>query len=140
MPSSDDDSSILRTEEDVLRPMKERARGTDLRIPPRCFEEMNGEIQRYDPEAQTLQVQFPVETRYENPMRVMQGGFLSAALDNVLGPLSYLVAPPSVTTRLDVRFLRPVTREYDTITVSGTVEDRTDDTLELVVRQVFHVE
>jgi uncharacterized protein (TIGR00369 family) len=130
-PSNDAPSSALTTEEEILGPMQEQAQGTDLRIPPRSFEEMNAEMQRYDPEAQTLRVRIPVEARYENPTGVMQGGFLCAALDNVLGPLSYLVAPPSATTQLNVTFLRPVTREHEYIFVEAQFEERAEKQVKL---------
>jgi uncharacterized protein (TIGR00369 family) len=123
MPSSDD-TPLLTTEEEILRPMKEQAQGTDLRIPPRCFEEMDAQMQAYDPDAHVLRVRIPVQSRYENPTGVMQGGFLCAALDNVLGPLSYLVAPPSATTQLNVTFLRPVTPEHEFVDVEARFEER----------------
>lgn len=123
MPSAND-SSLLTTKEDILGLLQEQARATDLRIPPRCFEEMNAEMQSYDPERQILRVRIPVEERYENPTGVMQGGFLCAALDNVLGPLSYLVAPPSATTQLNVTFLRPIPRQHEYIGVEARAEER----------------
>lgn len=131
MPSSNDTPAPLTTEEEILGPMKEQAQGTDLRIPPRGFEEMNAEMLSYDPEAQILRVRIPVEERYENPTGVMQGGFLCAALDNVLGPLSYLVAPPSATTQLNVTFLRPVTRQHDHVTVEARAEERAGKQLQM---------
>lgn len=124
MPSTDDDPPPPDEEEEILSSMRKRAEGTDLRIPPRCFEEMNAEIQHYSPDEQTLRVRFPAEERYENPTGVMQGGFVCAALDNVLGPLSYLVAPPSATTQLNVTFLRPIGRRHDFFVVEARAEDR----------------
>jgi uncharacterized protein (TIGR00369 family) len=123
MPTSDasDDGS---PNEAVLRRLRERAAGTDLRIPPRSFEEMDAEIEHYDPEAQVLRVRIPVASRYENPTGAMQGGFLCAAFDNVLGPLSYLVAPPSATTQLNVTFLRPVTPEHAYVEIEARFEEQ----------------
>jgi uncharacterized protein (TIGR00369 family) len=123
MPTADE-SSDAPPEEAVLRRLRERAEGTDLQIPPPSFEEMSAEIRAYDPEAQTLRVRIPVADRYENPTGVMQGGFVCAALDNVLGPLSYLVAPPSATTQLNVTFLRPVRPEHEAIDVTARFEER----------------
>lgn len=131
MPSSSDPSSIIETEEEIVRQLEERAAGTDIRIPPRCFEEMKAEMQRYDPSSQTLRVRIPVESRYENPMGSMQGGFLCAALDNVLGPLSYLVAPPSATTQMNVAFLRPVTPAHEYVDVEARAEERVGRQLQL---------
>ena len=130
MPA-DDASSVLTTEEEILGPLRERAEGPDLRIPPRSFEEMNAEIEHYDSEAQVLRVRIPVAARYENPTGAMQGGFLCAAFDNVLGPLSYLVAPPSATTQLNVTFLRPVTPEHTHVEIEARFEERAGKQLQL---------
>jgi uncharacterized protein (TIGR00369 family) len=59
-------------------------------------------------DGETLTMRFPVRPEYANPLGCMQGGFIVAALDNTLGPFSYLIAPPSVTSRLSVDYLRPV--------------------------------
>jgi acyl-coenzyme A thioesterase PaaI-like protein len=130
MPA-DDASSVLTTEEEIFGALRDRAAGTDLRIPPRCFEEMNAEVQRYDPATKTLRVRIPVEERYENPTGVMQGGFLCAAFDNVLGPLSYLVAPPSATTQLNVTFLRPVMPAHTHVEIEARFEERAGKHLQL---------
>lgn len=102
-----------------------------MRIPPHCFEEMNAKMQLFDPDAQMLRVRIPVQERYENPMGSMQGGFVCAALDNVLGPLSYLVAPPSATTHMNVTFLRPITAKHAYITVEARAEERAGRQLHL---------
>jgi uncharacterized protein (TIGR00369 family) len=131
MSAANDAPSTRTTEEEILGPMQKQAEGTDLRIPPRSFEDMHAEMQCYDPDAQTLRVRIPVEERYENPTGAMQGGFLCAALDNVLGPLSYLVAPPSATTQLNVTFLRPITPQYEYIVVEARAEERAGKHLQL---------
>ena len=61
---------------------------------------MEGEFVDYQ-EGQTLSVRFPVKERYQNAIGHMQGGMIVATIDNTLGPLSFLVAPPSVTTQLN---------------------------------------
>ncbi len=50
---------------------------------------------------------------------------IAAAVDNTLGPLSYLVAPPSVTTQLSLSYLRPVGPDTAWIEVEGRLEERT---------------
>lgn len=131
MPTSSDAESTLTTEDEIVQRMNKKARGTDLHIPTPCFEEMNAELMQYDPKPQTLRARIPVEARYENPTGVMQGGFLCAALDNVLGPLSYLVAPPSATTQMNVTFLRPVTERYDHVLVEAQAAERAGKQLHL---------
>ncbi len=95
-----------------------------LELPPKVFVDMAGEFVDYQ-EGQMLRVRFPVKARYHNPMGHMQGGMIVAAIDNTLGPLSFLVAPPSVTTQLNTSYIRPVTAEDEYIIITGRVLERT---------------
>lgn len=88
-------------------------------IPPPVFEAMRGEIIDVDIEGGTLTTRFPVLEAYQNPYRSMQGGMVAAAVDNTLGPLSMMVAPPNVTRRLDVKYSRPIMMDLEFITVLG---------------------
>ncbi len=88
-------------------------------IPPPVFEAMRGEIIDVDIEGGTLTTRFPVLESYQNPYRSMQGGMVAAAVDNTLGPLSMMVAPPNVTRRLDVKYSRPIMMDLEFITVLG---------------------
>ena len=120
------DSEQLTPGEEVLERLRQRTPdGIDLRLPPRVFEMMEAEVQHYDEEARRLTVYFPVREAYDNPMGYMQGGMIVAAFDNVFGPLSYLVAPPSVTTQLDTSFVRPVTPREETLVVEAWVTEQT---------------
>ena len=101
----------------------------DLKLPPPVLEEMEAEIRDYRPAGPdgvgaALVVRFPVLERYQNPMGIMQGGMVAAAVDNVVGPLSYLVAPPSVTAQLTMTYLAPVTPDLSHITVEATLVAR----------------
>lgn len=97
-------------------------------VPP-VFKEMNGQILDYDLTVGTLTCQFPVEERYQNPYRTMQGGMIAAAIDNTIGPLSTLVAPPNVTRQLEIRYKHPITAEHHTITITAVLNARTDSYL-----------
>lgn len=88
-----------------------------FRIPPPSFLEMEGDFVDFDEEAGWLIARFPVRESYMNPYGSMQGGFLAAAVDNTLGPLSMLVAPPNVTRRLEMKYSRAVTLEMGEIIV-----------------------
>lgn len=90
-------------------------------IPP-IFREMKGEILAYDPDAKSLTARFPTERRYHNPYEVMQGGIIAAAIDNTLGPLSVLVAPPNLTREMAVKYKKAVTEEFHYVIVKGWVE------------------
>lgn len=97
--------------------MAELLKSGDLKIPPPIFLEMGGEFIAFDPAAKSLTVRFPVQERFQNPLGYMQGGMIAAAVDNVIGPLSFMVAPPSVTKTLEMTYLRPVPASLAEITV-----------------------
>jgi acyl-coenzyme A thioesterase PaaI-like protein len=94
-------------------------RRDEFLIPPPVFEIMEGEFIDFDLDRGWLSTRFPVRGRYRNPYGSMQGGMVAAAVDNTLGPLSMLVAPPNVTRRLKVKYSRPVTLDLQHITVTG---------------------
>lgn len=102
--------------------------GIRLQIPPPCLIDMQGEPLEYE-EGVALSVRFPVLPRYANPLGHMQGGFIVAALDNTLGPFSYLIAPPSVTSTLNTQYLRPVTADTGFIVCQARLIERTRNTL-----------
>lgn len=81
----------------------------DFLVPPPVFELMHGEFVSYDIQAGTLKTRFPVLNKFLNPYKTMQGGMLAAAIDNTIGPLSILVAPPNVTRHLEMKYRKPVT-------------------------------
>jgi len=104
--------------------------GARLQIPPPCLTDMHGEFVEYV-EGQSLRMRFPVLERYRNPLGHMQGGFVVAALDNTLGPFSYLIAPPSATMALNTQFLRPVLADETAIECKAWLVERTRGQLHL---------
>ena len=112
------------TNNEVVARLRAKLPGdADIEIPPKVFVDMGGELLRYE-EDEALTARFPVRERYQNPMGYMQGGMIVAAIDNTLGPLSYLVAPPSVTTQLNTSFIRPLGPDDAHVTVRGWVVER----------------
>lgn len=91
------------------------------RIPP-VFREMEGRILAYDATARTLTAQFPTRPRFHNPYGTMQGGIIAAAIDNTIGPLSTLSAPPNLTRDLTVKYKKPVTDDLGHIIVIARLE------------------
>jgi acyl-CoA thioesterase FadM len=49
---------------------------------------------------------------------------VAAAIDNTLGPLSLMIAPPNLTRTMELRFRRPVTADVDHFTVEGQLTKR----------------
>jgi uncharacterized protein (TIGR00369 family) len=96
----------------------------EYRVPPPIFVAMQGEFLAFDRDGESLTTRFPVLERYLNPYGAMQGGMVAAAVDNTLGPLSMLVAPPNVTRRLEMKYSRPVTTDLEFITVTGKLVHR----------------
>jgi len=97
----------------------------DLTLPPNCFLHMEPRFTGWNPQARTLTVRFPMKSAFFNPRNFIQGGFLVAALDNVLGPLSYLSGFPSVTTQLNTTFIRPAASDLQYFDVYAEIVDIT---------------
>ena len=91
----------------------------DLKLPPPIFNDMNGEFVDLDMSKKSLTVRFPVQERYQNPMGYMQGGMIATAIDNAIGPLSFMVAAPNVTKTMEVTYLRPIPKTISQITVKA---------------------
>jgi acyl-coenzyme A thioesterase PaaI-like protein len=95
-------------------------------FPPPIFAAMEGEFLEFDLDAGLLVTQFPVLESYLNPYGTMQGGMVAAAVDNTLGPLSVLIAPPNVTRQLEMTYSRPVTLDMGHIVVNARLLERKD--------------
>jgi uncharacterized protein (TIGR00369 family) len=93
----------------------------DLELPPPVFKELGVTLHAFDPDAKTMTVHVPNDTRWQNPTGMMQGGLIAAAIDNCIGPLSYAVAPPNATTQLSLSYVRPVTPDMPHIVVHGRI-------------------
>jgi acyl-coenzyme A thioesterase PaaI-like protein len=99
--------------------------GPEGGLPP-SFTVMQGDFLEFDPEARRMQVRFPVLETWLNPYGAMQGGFVAAAIDNVIGPLGVLLAPPNVTRTLELKYSRPVTMDMGFIIVTARLAERAD--------------
>jgi uncharacterized protein (TIGR00369 family) len=92
-------------------------------LPPNCSVLMKGEYVGYESRSM-LKIAFPVLEEYLNPMKTMQGGIITAAFDNVFGPLSYLAArTPCTTLDLHTNYIRSILAG-DTLTVTARVVSR----------------
>jgi acyl-coenzyme A thioesterase PaaI-like protein len=96
----------------------------DFLIPPPVFETMQVQFISFDNEAGSLVIQVPVLEKYLNPYGAMQGGMVAAAIDNALGPLSMLIAPPNVTRRIEIKYSRPITINLEYIIVQANLQKR----------------
>jgi len=121
MPEKQDDNTQALME--ILRD-RLGDRVDDFLIPPPVFITMQGEFVRIDLESAQLTTRFPVLESLQNPYGTMQGGMIAAAIDNTIGPLSFMVAPPNVTRSLEVKYSRPVPLDLGAIMVEARLVER----------------
>jgi acyl-coenzyme A thioesterase PaaI-like protein len=57
------------------------------RVPPPVAVLPGWELVAVDPDAGTIEVAFAAGDQFTNPVGVIQGGFLAAMLDDILGPV-----------------------------------------------------
>ena len=95
-----------------------------LLMPPPVFLAMQGEFISFDREGGVLKARFPVLPEQLNPYGSMQGGMIAAVIDNTLGPLSMLVAPPNFTRRLELKYRRSVTPGLGSVSVIGKLVEQ----------------
>jgi uncharacterized protein (TIGR00369 family) len=89
-------------------------------VPPASLTSLQGEIIDYDPPA-IISVQYPILPGQMNPFGGLQGGFLGAMMDNVLGLVTFSVDPPRPfsTMELSVRFFAPIRGQR--VVIHGTL-------------------
>ncbi|HWP98029.1 MAG TPA: PaaI family thioesterase [Syntrophomonadaceae bacterium] len=88
---------------------------------PPCFTSMEARLLEYD--CKKVQVALPVLESYLNPAGTMQGGFISAAFDNVFGPLCLLATgtPHTAALNLSTTYHRPLF-QGDELVITATVQ------------------
>ena len=77
---------------------------------PPAAEVLGRELVAIDPDAGTIEVAFTATEQLLNPVGVIQGGFLTAMLDDTMGPALVATLGPGLfapTADLHVQFLRP---------------------------------
>lgn len=95
----------------------------DYTLPPESFTVMGCEIIDFDPEGKSIVVTMPLKDFTLNPYNTMQGGFISAAIDNAIGPLSMLVAPLNMSRRMTTEYLKPLTKEIELYYIKAKVTE-----------------
>ena len=78
--------------------------------PPAAATTLGWELRAVDPDAGTIEVGFTATEAFLNPAGTIQGGFLSAMLDDTMGPALVATLGPgefAPTLDLHVQFLRP---------------------------------
>ena len=90
-------------------------------LPPPSFSVMQAEIIAFNAERKTLVTKVPVLKEWLNPYGTMQGGFINAAIDNAVGPLSMLVAPLNFTRTMETKYIKGIGMDVGYIYVNATL-------------------
>ncbi len=98
-----------------------------IHVPPASFIDLQGKIVEYT--GKSMVTVFPVLPRQTNPIGILQGGILTAFMDDTIGPLSYLTAKkPVVTLNFTMNFIRNA-KPGDSIIVRAELVSRSLSTL-----------
>ncbi|MEN8199590.1 MAG: PaaI family thioesterase [Thermodesulfobacteriota bacterium] len=110
-----------RIPKDILVLLEEKLEGRtdEICFPPPVFDALKGEVLGFDHRKEALTNRFPILKEHLNPYGFLQGGIISAAIDNTIGPLSLLVSPPSLTRYMTVKYARAVSPELDYIYITA---------------------
>jgi uncharacterized protein (TIGR00369 family) len=98
---------------------------TGMDMPPRVFCDMEGEFIDLV-EGISLTARFPNKDRYMNPMGFMQGGIITAAIDNTVSPLSFMLGSPNVTQTISTTFKRPIKKTDRFVIVNASMIEKTE--------------
>jgi uncharacterized protein (TIGR00369 family) len=98
---------------------------TGMELPPRIFMDMEGEFIDLV-EGVSLTVRFPNKDRYLNPMGFMQGGIITAAIDNTVSPLSLMLSSANITQSITTTFKRPIKQTEPFIDVTAMMVEKTE--------------
>lgn len=96
---------------------------TGMDLPPKIFMDMDGELIDLV-EGVSLTARFPNKERYMNPMGFMQGGIITAAIDNTVSPLSYMLGSANITQSISTTFKRPIKQTDRFIVVTASMIEK----------------
>lgn len=92
---------------DLLSKLKDTAPA--LQLPSPSMTELGIEYLEIMP-GQEITAKLPFQQKFTNPAGIYQGGFLTAALDEVFGPLAFIThQAPCLTLSINVTFLKAFT-------------------------------
>jgi uncharacterized protein (TIGR00369 family) len=93
----------------------------NLTLPPPTLNELGLEYLEIDP-GKKMVAKVPFQKRFTNPVGLYQGGMLTAAIDEVFGPLSYITAGNAcMTLSMHTTFLSPFKEDMNFCTIEATV-------------------
>lgn len=124
----------MKIHEQLMQQMQAMAQRFDelqipLRLPPPSIQTLGTEYIAMT-EGEMLTARVPFADKFTNPLGMFQGGFLCAAIDDVFGPLSYMIAQrPAVTLEMSTSYIRPFTKEDEYVEIIGELVSKTHSLL-----------
>ena len=91
----------------------------DFIMPPPSFTALDSKIIEFDEKEKRICVSMSIPNFTLNPYGTMQGGMIDAAIDNAVGPLSMLVAPPNMTRTIETKLIKAITMKIEYIYVQA---------------------
>jgi acyl-coenzyme A thioesterase PaaI-like protein len=99
--------------------------GIDIQLPPPSQLELQIEYLEVIP-GKKIKGKVNFQKRFTNPIKTYQGGFLTAAMDDHFGPLSYITAErPCTTLSINTTFLKPFTEKMGHCVIEAEVLQKT---------------
>lgn len=96
-----------------------------LTLPPPTLTELGLEYLEIDPGVK-MKAKVPFQKRFTNPVGIFQGGMLSACIDEVFGPLSYMSAGSAcMTLSMNTTFLGAFKEEMNHCLIEASVLKKT---------------
>lgn len=97
----------------------------NLTLPPPTLTELGLEYTEVEPGIK-MTAKVPFQKRFTNPVGVYQGGMLSACVDEVFGPLSYMTAQgPTMTLSMNMTYLGAFKEDYGHCLIHAVVLKKT---------------
>lgn len=97
----------------------------NLLLPPPSMLELGHEFIEMIP-GEKLVAKILFQQRFANPVGIFQGGILTACIDDVFGPLSYMTAQaPCLTLALNTTYLGSLTKEMGHCIIEAVVIKKT---------------
>lgn len=97
----------------------------NLTLPPPTLGELGLEYLEVEA-GKKMRAKVPFQKRFTNPVGLYQGGMLSACIDEVMGPLSFMTAGgPTVTLSMNVTFLGAFKEEMGHCEIEAVVLKKT---------------
>jgi uncharacterized protein (TIGR00369 family) len=115
----------MNVHEKWLEQLKQFSINLNLELPPPTLNELGLEYVEICPGSKMVAV-VPFQKRFTNPIGHYQGGMLSACIDEVFGPLSYITASgPCMTLSMNMSFLGAFKKEMEQCRIEAIVLKKT---------------